>query len=311
MSVLFDFSSQSGVRILQDDTLVSETTVVCQSGEVFDPYVASCMRLSCPEGYEMIGNECAMEISSDDLACSLLTSESSQVVTATVVTNDQGLCASQRLRDQNCNLDRLILAMQNHSVLECEENELDNQYETVFIWQLEEDYQLTDYESSVISDLSEKNTNNAGCNISSLSMYSRCKPNDIGKGNICTQAFNKTFTEPTDNTAHEGDLNPSTRAPGTGSSNEFKVLKKIYNLIHERNYTMKNMSTFTCSLTATDLLCSSSLFNISLFVRLGDDGMLQYVPSGDVINPAEYVSLGDGTIRVCQFLSQNGTCQRN
>ncbi|XP_030843265.1 adhesion G protein-coupled receptor E2-like [Strongylocentrotus purpuratus] len=67
------------------------------------------------------------------------------------------------------------------------------------------------------------------------------------------------------------------------------------------------MSTFTCSLTATELLCSSSVFNISLFVRLGDDGMLQYVPSGDVINPAEYVSLGDGTIQACQFLSQNGT----
>ncbi|XP_011668512.2 adhesion G-protein coupled receptor G2-like [Strongylocentrotus purpuratus] len=41
--------------------------------------------------------------------------------------------------------------------------------------------------------------------------------------------------------------------------------------------------------------------------KFGDDGMLQYVPSGDVINPAEYVSLGDGTIRACQFLRQNGT----
>ncbi|XP_063960228.1 uncharacterized protein LOC135155244 [Lytechinus pictus] len=66
LSILFDFSSESGIKVVQENTVISETTVACQSGEVFDPYIGSCLRLSCSDGYEMIGDECAKDVSADD-----------------------------------------------------------------------------------------------------------------------------------------------------------------------------------------------------------------------------------------------------
>ncbi|KAJ8046321.1 hypothetical protein HOLleu_04958 [Holothuria leucospilota] len=58
LSVVFDFSSKSGVRFETENFVFEEKTLLCNRGQVFDPFQGSCITFVCTEGYKFTDGEC-------------------------------------------------------------------------------------------------------------------------------------------------------------------------------------------------------------------------------------------------------------
>ncbi|XP_022101492.1 uncharacterized protein LOC110985070 [Acanthaster planci] len=69
ISVLFDFRSDSRVKIVRNREVLVSEIVQCPPNEVYDPFISSCRRLSCPDGYLLKDNKCAPDFKTLGKAC--------------------------------------------------------------------------------------------------------------------------------------------------------------------------------------------------------------------------------------------------
>lgn len=301
VSVLFDFSSQCDTRLQVGETVVSVVTVACPLGEVYDPYSGACLRLTCPQGYAMIGGACAREESGVKMACQWWKHYYNETISFTVISKIQGVCAGYG-RDQTCDLNEFVSTLELTSLIECKENIYNTQYEAHFVWNLESNYTALKMDAAIL-EYGRRSMTNRSCSLSTVSIYSRC-----GASNDCdmrmvmanntlkmtTSAITQPNTEPYLSSDYD-DMNRE----------QFNVLATTYNLVQNENDNVKTESMFVCD--GAHLACPSAIFNMSLFIPLGEGARLKYKASGDIISPDEYVLLKDGMIRACQFLSQNGS----
>ena len=303
VSVLFDFSSQSDTRLQVGDTVVSVVTVACRLGEVYDPYSGACLRLTCPQGYAMIGGACAREESGVEMACQWWKHYNNETISFTVISKDQGVCAGYD-GVQTCDLNELVSALELTSLIECKENTYNTQYKALFVWNIESNYTALKMDAAIL-EYGRRNMTNRSCSLSTVSIFSRCDAsNDCDMRMVManntlkmtTSAITQPYIKPYLSPDYE-DMNRE----------EFNVLATTYNLFQNGHDNVKTESMFVCDFTEAHLVCPSAIFNMSLFIPLGEGALLKYKASGDIISPDEYVLLKDGMIRACQFLSQNGS----
>lgn len=81
LSVVFDFSSSSGLRFEKEGLQYEENGVLCGEGEVFDPFRGECIALSCPEGYYFSMGGCS-PVTEDKSYCRHRNSTPDTIITA-------------------------------------------------------------------------------------------------------------------------------------------------------------------------------------------------------------------------------------
>ena len=69
LSIIFDFRSDSKVKITQNSYVLKTESVQCPQNEVYDPFDSRCRRLSCSAGYILDDNKCFPDFGSMRQAC--------------------------------------------------------------------------------------------------------------------------------------------------------------------------------------------------------------------------------------------------
>ncbi|XP_063961894.1 uncharacterized protein LOC129253898 [Lytechinus pictus] len=283
ISVLFDFTSDSNTRLQVGETVVSTVTVTCQSDEVFDPFSGACLRLTCPRKYIMVKSACVKEDTAVETICQMM-KYYNETVSVTVLFKEQGICP-YFVTTHACFTNELLVVLGLTSQAKCIEIFTNGHYETLFIWGLKSNFTFEMVDETI--EQYRENMTTGSCNVSAVSLFSRCGTSINCETLITTSTTSFEMTTGT-------TLHPHTKPPFPSNYDamnieRFKVLETTYQLFLSRHSVTRTESRFVCDSSEGNLPCPSAVFNMSLFIHLGDDGLLQYIPSGEILSREQYV----------------------
>ncbi|XP_071509216.1 uncharacterized protein [Diadema antillarum] len=293
ISVLFDFSSESGVRLSTKYETITAKTITCISGRAFDPFTSHCLTLTCPQGSTLYENECVWEDNVEDVICDLLESTNNTMTTIVFVSESDTCSGMLNGLFHNCTLEILnsIAGFTSHS-MECRDNyTIGTNRSRLNI------FAHVDY-ASVVAHFDEYLTNHLdpGCGLSSASIFGHC--NFPGNLAICNRSMESSELRTEVDTFWES-------IDWSGEDN-FMVLGTTYSGMQGAVNFVKDITIINCNQTVTTPTCPRLLLSIDLFERFDGNNSLKYKPTGDVIPPENYFYTGY-LVSVCHFLAQNGT----
>ncbi len=282
ISVIVDFSSNSGVSVKVLDTVISVETVDCAEGQVYDPFVERCRALSCPEGFSLFVDECIRDTSGcvDDL---LLTLDVSYANCKDSIDNYTKQCIETTLVPA-----QFITTSTKH---ECGASAGDNIGH--FSFQVKSTkYSILDLEQIL------------DCKLESREDYlNRCNSTDVTLQIVCSSEWSKCVDRLSLSNVSIESSNNNTFIVSQNTKYLFSggMLTITYKLSTEWtksvNADICNVSHFSCTLVT---------LNASLFTNVSNDNLL-YQPTGELFTYDEYIFTPDGQIQVCSFFDRNGT----
>ncbi|XP_072175349.1 uncharacterized protein [Diadema setosum] len=292
ISVLFDFSSGSGVRLSKNYETMTAEAITCISGRAFDPFTGNCLTLTCPHGSMLYENECVWEDNVGDVICEILESTNSSMTTIVFVSESDTCSGMLDGHFHNCTLQILnsIIGFTRHT-MKCRDNYTigTNRSSLSIVAQI-------DY-ASVVVHFDEYLTNHLdpGCGLSSASIFGHC--NFSGNLSICNRSMESSELRT--------EVDAFWESIGRSGEDNFMVLGTTYRGMQGTVNFVKEVTRTNCNQTVTTPTCPRLLLSIDLFERF-DGNSLKYKPTGDVIPPENYFYTGD-LVSVCHFLTQNGT----
>ncbi|XP_072176045.1 uncharacterized protein [Diadema setosum] len=292
ISVLFDFSSGSGVRLSTKYETVTAEAITCISGKAFDPFTGNCLTLTCPQGSKLYENECVWEDNVEDGICKILESTNSSMTTIAFVSERDSCSGILDGHFHNCTLQILnsITGFTRHT-MKCRDNYTigTNRSSLNIVAQI-------DY-ASVVVHFDENLTNylDPECGLSSVSIFGYC--NFPGNLVICNRSMESSELRT--------EVHAFWKSIDWSGEDNFMVLGTTYRGMQGTVNFVKDITRINCNQTVTTPTCPRLLLSIDLFERF-DGNSLKYKPTGDVIPPENYFYTGD-LVSVCHFLTQNGT----
>lgn len=107
LSIVFDFSPNSGVRLETENFVYEEKTFLCNGGQVFDPFQGSCITVACTEGYKFTDGECTPTYTGN--LCSRFNSTPDGIVTISFSLSSQNTLSMVNQYAQLCVTDLLAI----------------------------------------------------------------------------------------------------------------------------------------------------------------------------------------------------------
>ncbi|XP_072031878.1 uncharacterized protein [Amphiura filiformis] len=289
ISVIVDFSSDSGVTVEIHDTVVTIDTVSCKDNEVYDPFADTCTLLSCPQGYTLIAGQCVFMPSGNDTECN-----GEFVVTVNATSYDCKDTVGDTAESECLNdiFHRLDLHVKNETS-KCEENQF-----ITYTFIINSTVSFADLETSfdMIFLPSDNDTfPKRSCRVNAFTLYLLCdsEPASCTKQVILSNVMIEKRNTSTIITNRNSEIvftsgNLSLHYELNGNDTEFDKL-------------------VTAELCETaNLSCSLVTLNASLFTNYSNEDIL-YEPTGDIFSREEYLYTMDGQIQVCSFFERNGT----
>ncbi|KAJ8046322.1 Adhesion G protein-coupled receptor L3 [Holothuria leucospilota] len=109
LSIVFDFSSRSGVRLETEGFVYRKRTLPCNRGQIFDPFQGSCITFACTEGYKLTGGKCIPTYTGD--YCKRSNSTPDGVITISFTLSSQSTLEIVNQHAQLCITDLLAMPL--------------------------------------------------------------------------------------------------------------------------------------------------------------------------------------------------------
>ena len=290
ISVIVDFSSNSGVTIAISDTVIEVTTITCKNDEVYDPFADRCRVLSCSEGYALIGGQCVIMPSGTEHQCSgdfVVTANTSNANCDVIGAASSG---SACLKNVFLNL---ALMIKNESS-EC----LDNGY-SLHTFIINSTTSFTELEKafdSIFLQTEKGDTSSVNlCNVNSFSLNLFCGSALTG----CNQQLKLTdvsVEQRNDSTIIHTKMLEYLFFSGS--------LSLQYELESGYDQFVKQVNAELCD--TGNVSCPLITLNASLFIPYSDSEIL-FETTGELFSRNEYKYTPDGQIQICSVFERNGT----
>ncbi|XP_022103571.1 uncharacterized protein LOC110986195 [Acanthaster planci] len=314
ISVLMDFGSDK-LRLMRKETVLQEETMTCPEGQVYNPTLALCQHLVCPDGYRLVNRRCKKDAetipSESDLKCAEATDF--QLIFQMEMNDYQAVDCSSKAK-----MVELVQCVQN-TTQEAVKGEWSRLNKSDYVRCLDENTEKTfklleavfciknDFHKHflLLHSLDSRTLNDMirTCSLNILQVAQHAKYNCSGQ---TTQR--KSFLVNTRNYSSPlQDHNLSNQHIdeykfGSGIITEYK-LNKSSGTVHKMTtleYCSENASvSWTCPLVALSRSLFKQVDNVS--------ETLQYLPTGDVYEKADYMYQKDGTVLVCLTLDYTYT----
>ncbi|XP_038051339.1 uncharacterized protein LOC119724383 [Patiria miniata] len=316
ISILFDFRSDSSVRIERNRVVVVAERVQCPENEVYDPFSSDCRRLSCPEGYLLKENDCVPDFKALGQGCGDTgNSDIEMEVTVDVgelcrdnLTNveDDPVGNIELCLEEFLGLDKgsLLVISSTPSPADATPGLTNNCTEGMqfsFSVNTTVNTTLMDFRSVsklILPDSSHCQTI-ASRQTWSVKLHQNCK--DLPKYKCPGIWLNDTeFSLPSEN--------GTTLVYVNDSASWYALNQAIIRANFQKWENSFNQFTDVQICADPVLACPRVALNSSLFEEdENDPGSLIYIPMKNVFRMDEYIRTEDGQIEVCSFYEPNGT----
>ncbi|XP_072031875.1 LOW QUALITY PROTEIN: uncharacterized protein [Amphiura filiformis] len=289
ISVIVDFTSNSGVSVQVRDTVITIEKVNCEEGQVYDPFADQCRTLSCSEGFSLIGNECV----SIRNGCKNNLKSDLKISYANCDNNTAAIAEAKQCIEKLYIPANVSIVSTKHGCTNIDGKDIGH---FIFKMKSTEFASFIDLEQTFDGIFAMREGSLDPCNTTGFTLSITCSPkvsecvNQISLSNVSIErSENVTFITSRDTKYFfsEGTVSIQYALHGEIPAEGTKTIHAdICDTIH-----------FACSLIT---------LNSSLFTNVTNDSLL-YQPTGELFMKDEYIFTTGGQIQVCSFLDKNGT----
>ena len=307
MSVLIDFTSFDDEGVYDDP----ETNIIsCDDTEVFDPFLAKCISLSCPNGYQLLNRSCVLDqdyqigCSQEYKTPSVITAKCEQLVTT------RSECApSWYLADElsswlngkifsapNLTVVNISVQWQNLSSTDQQHGSCDQA--TTLSANISKNFSLLKTSLENVSDVVFRSSENKTCQVSEIDIAIGClREEDLvcSNGSIILAEF-ETLSIGNETMFYSDITNAS-----YGTTDYLYTLRFQFNrpvgafLFNETLHVCVGPDPLTCPMVE---------LNASLFHFVNMSHLSTIYPPIHRFGPEEFVLTDEGTVKVC-YLYEN------
>ena len=298
ISIILDFRSGGNVKVVRQQEVVVQEHVTCSSNEVYDPFLSSCRKLSCIEGYVLEGDRCIPKIKFAQHGLNMViymhvtvcTLEPSENGTEEVIRG----CLAELMRVDERQFKHSTLAPTMLTV-NCSPNEhqvlhpfmVQSNLETFqeFLLSLQRTAEITICPNDVMMQIVAVEMIYHNVNLS----LSKCNGRWMNETHFYKNDTGLVY------------VNESKSWYATNHTIQREILIRIkisgeFQWFHDLQLCQN-----------PDLTCLLETFNSSLFHPNDNNETLVYTPTGDVFSRDQYIETWSGQIQVCSFNEKNGT----
>ena len=308
LSVLIDFTSFHYQGVYDDNP---ETNIIsCDETEVFDPFLAKCASLSCPNGYQPLNRSCVL-IHNYHIGC-LQEYKTPSVITAKceqkVITRSE--CApswyladelSSWLNDNifsapNLTVVDISVRWQNLSSTDHQHGSCDQV--TTLSANISKSFSLLKTSLENVSDVVFRSPENKTCQVTEIDISIGCL---LEEDSVCSNRSIILAEFETLSTGNETTFYSDITNASYGTTDSLYTLRFQFNI--PVGAFLHNETLQVC-ITPDPLTCPMVELNASLF-HFVNESFIYHLPSNTSFGPEEFVLTDEGTVKVCSFYAEH------
>ena len=302
LSVLIDFTSFDNEGVYGDH----ETNIIsCDETEVFDPFLAKCISLSCPNGYQLLNRSCVLDQDyhigclQDDKTPSVITAKCEQLVTTRSECAPSWYLADELSSWINGNIfSAPNLTVVNISVRWQNLSSTDQQHgscnqATTLSANISRNFSILKTSLKNVSDVVFRSSENKTCQVSEIDITIGClREEDL----VCSNG-SITLAEFETSTGNETTFYSDITNASYGTTESLYTLRFDFN--RPVGAILFNETLQVC-VRPDPLTCPMVKLNASLF-HFVNNSFIYHLPSNTRFGPEEFVLTDEGTVKVCSF----------
>ena len=298
ISIILDFRPEGNVKVVWQQEIAVQEHVTCSSNEVYDPFLLSCRKLSCNEGYVLEGDRCILKIKFAQHGLNMVIYM--HVTVCTLEPSENGTdkvirgCLAELMRVDERQFKHSTIAPTMPTV-NCSPNEQQvlHPFMVQSNWQTFQEFHLSLQRTAEMTICS----NDVMMQIVAVEMIYHNVNLSLSKCN--GRWMNETHFYKNETGLVYVNESKSWYATNHTIQREILIRSKIsgeFQWFHDLQLCQN-----------PDLTCLLETFNSSLFHPNDNNETLVYTPTGDVFSRDQYIETWSGQIQVCSFNEKNGT----